>query len=245
VIGGLAFRASRLRGAPPVVLVHGLGVSSSYFRPLLRELRGRADLLAPDLPGFGRTPGPTQALGIEGLADALGGFVESQRLERPLLLGNSLGCQVAVDLAVRRPDLVGGLALVGPTVDPAAQRFLPQFGRLVVDAFREHPLAVVGVTVDYVRVGPRRILETALAALADPIAEKLSRVVAPGVVIRGSDDPLAPERWCEHVARVLGGELVTIQGAAHATHWSHPAQTASALERLPAHLRPGTPPPPR
>jgi pimeloyl-ACP methyl ester carboxylesterase len=244
VIGGLAFRAARLPGAQPVVLVHGLGVSSSYFVPLLRELRGRADLLAPDLPGFGRTPGPSQALGVEGLADALAGFVESQGLAPPLLLGNSLGCQIAVDLAVRRPELVGGLALVGPTVDPAAPRLVPQVGRLVVDAFREHPLAVVGVAVGYVRVGPRRILATGRAALADPIAEKLPLVQAAAVVIRGERDPLAPERWCEHVARVLGSELVTIPGAAHATHWSHPAETVAALERLPARLRPGTPPPP-
>jgi pimeloyl-ACP methyl ester carboxylesterase len=37
------------------------------------------------------------------------------------VLGNSFGCQVAVELAVRHPHRVGGLVLVGPTIDPAAR----------------------------------------------------------------------------------------------------------------------------
>jgi pimeloyl-ACP methyl ester carboxylesterase len=236
----LAYRTARLPGAPSVVLVHGLGASSFYFLPLLRELSGRADVLAPDLPGFGHSAGPPDPLGIEGLADALAAFVEAQALERPLLVGNSLGCQIAVDLAVRRPGLVGGLALVGPTVDAAAPRFAPQLGRLLADVVREHPLAVLGVAADYVRAGPRRILTTARAALADPIAAKLPRVEAAAVVIRGSRDPLAPAGWCEHVARLLSAVLVTIPSAAHAAHWSHPAETVAALEHLPARVRPGT-----
>src|SRR5262245_21061435 len=223
---GLSFRAAGSLVAPPVVLVPGLGVSSSYFVPLLRALAGQADAIAPDLPGFGRTPGPRQALGISKLADALAGFVEELGLKRPLLLGNSLGCQVVVDLAVRRPELAGALALVGPTVDPAAPRFPPQATRLVLDGLREHPLAVPGMVADYLRVGPRRILATARAALDDPIAAKLTLVTQPTVVVHGSRDPLSPLRWCEHATQLLPeGTLVTIQGAAHAAHWSHPLHT--------------------
>jgi pimeloyl-ACP methyl ester carboxylesterase len=243
---GLAYRASRLPGAPPLVLVHGLGVSSSYFRPLLRVLARRADVVAPDLPGFGRTPGPRDALGIGELADALMSFLDDVALGRPLLLGNSLGCQVVVDVAVRRPELAGALALVGPTIDPAAPRLLPQAARLVVDGLREHPLAVPGMLADYLRVGPRRIVATAQSALRDRIEEKLLRVSVPAVVIHGSRDPLSPARWCEHAARLLPhGRLVTIPGAAHAAHWSHPRETAAALEPLLAPLRPGTPSPRR
>jgi 2-hydroxy-6-oxonona-2,4-dienedioate hydrolase len=246
VRGGLAYRASRLAGAPPVVLVHGLGVSSSYFRPLLKRLAGRADVVAPDLPGFGRTPGPRDTLGIEGLADALASFVEGLALERPLLLGNSLGCQVVADLAVRRPELVGAVALVGPTMDPAAPHLHTQAARLVVDGFREHPLAVPGLVADYLRVGPRRILATARAALRDRIEDKLPLIRVPAVVVHGSRDPLSPLRWCEHAARLLpDGRLVTIRGAAHAAHWSHPTATVAALEPLLARVRPGTPRPPR
>jgi 2-hydroxy-6-oxonona-2,4-dienedioate hydrolase len=238
--GGLGYRAAPLPGGAQVVLVHGLGVSSSYFVPLLRKLAGRAGAVAPDLPGFGSTPGPPDALGIEELADTLVRFVEALELERPLLLGNSLGCQIVVDVAVRRPDLVGALALVGPTVDPAAPRLAPQAARLLIDGFREHPLAVPGMLADYLRVGPRRIVATARAALRDRIEDKLPLVAVPSIVIHGSRDPLSPARWCEHAARLLPeGRLITIDGAAHAAHWSHPAETVAALEPLLARLRPG------
>jgi pimeloyl-ACP methyl ester carboxylesterase len=243
---GLSFRAAGSLVAPPIVLVHGLGVSSSYFGPLLRALGERADAVAPDLPGFGRTPGPPHALGIGELADALADFVEELALTRPLLLGNSLGCQVVVDLAVRRPELVGALALVGPTVDPAAPRFPPQIVRLLLDGLREHPLAVPGMVADYLRVGPRRIFATARAALDDPIVAKLQLVTQPTVVVHGSRDPLSPFPWCEHATRLLPeGTLVTISGAAHAAHWSHPRQTVEAIEPLLARARTGSPTPQR
>lgn len=244
--GRLAYRAARLPGAPPVVLVHGLGVSSVYFRPLIRELAGRADVVAPDLPGFGRSPGRPSALTIPELAGELAVLVEALDLGRPVVVANSLGCQVAVDLAVRRPELAAALALVGPTIDPAARSLPAQLGRLGLDALRERPLALVAIALDYARAGPQRVLATARHALADRIEEKLPLVEQSTVVIRGARDPLAPARWCEAAARLLPrGSLVTIPRAAHAAHWSHPEETAAAVAPLLAHARPGTQPPRR
>jgi pimeloyl-ACP methyl ester carboxylesterase len=144
-------------------------------------------------------------------------------------------------VAVRRPELVGGLALIGPTVDAAAPRLAPQTARLLLGAGRERPRLVLQTAVHYARVGPRRLFATARIVLADPVARKLPHVHAPAVVIRGEHDLLAPARWCEYLARTLpDAELVTIPGAAHAVHWSHPAETAAALERLPAPRPRGT-----
>jgi pimeloyl-ACP methyl ester carboxylesterase len=246
VDGSLAYRAARRPGAPPVVLVHGLGVSSAYFQALIDELAGRVDVVAPDLPGFGQSDDPPDALTIPELADALACFVEELGLGCPLLVGNSMGCQVAVDLAVRRPELVAALALVGPTVDPAARGWLHQLARLAADAFHERPRSLLDIALDYARAGPRRTLATARHTLADRIEAKLPLVTQPTVVIRGERDPLAPAAWCEAAVRLLPqGLLVTIRDAAHAAHWSRPAETAAALEPLLAHARPGTPSRPR
>ena len=46
----------------PVVLVHGLGVSSTYFGPLARVLARRMHVVAPDLPGWGRSPRPSRRM---------------------------------------------------------------------------------------------------------------------------------------------------------------------------------------
>jgi pimeloyl-ACP methyl ester carboxylesterase len=74
-----------------------------------------------DLPGFGLSDEPGRVLNVAEHAGHLADWLEATGLPPVVLLGNSLGCRVAVDLAVRHPDRVRGLILVGPTIDPAAR----------------------------------------------------------------------------------------------------------------------------
>jgi 2-hydroxy-6-oxonona-2,4-dienedioate hydrolase len=106
---------------PPVVCVHGMGVSSRYMVATMAELPSTVEVYAVDLPGFGLTDKPAEPLDVAGLADALAAWIRAAGLERPTLLANSVGCQIAVDCAVRHPDDVGRMVLVGPTTDPAAR----------------------------------------------------------------------------------------------------------------------------
>lgn len=116
----------RQRGSCPVVLVHGFGISSSYFVPLGERLAPRFDVYAPDLPGHGKSDTPPEPLDIVGLSDALRRWVLAMRLERVCLIAHSMGCQVAVELAAHNPELVDRLVLIGPTIDREA-RNLPRF----------------------------------------------------------------------------------------------------------------------
>lgn len=81
-------------GAPEVVLLHGLGVSSRYMLPLARELAPHFRALAPDLPGFGHSDHPPAALDVPGLADALLAWIDAAGLIAPVLVADSVGCQV-------------------------------------------------------------------------------------------------------------------------------------------------------
>ena len=58
-------------GGPPVVLVHGLGLSGRYMLPVADRLAPRYPVYLPDLPGFGDSAKPARALDVSGLADAL------------------------------------------------------------------------------------------------------------------------------------------------------------------------------
>ncbi|MEU0722531.1 alpha/beta hydrolase [Streptomyces lavendulocolor] len=106
-----------------MVCVHGAGVSSREFRPFIQILGGRQDAWTVDLPGFGASGGPPHPLNLHALADALAEWLTTVAPDKVVLLGGSFGCQVAVDTAVRHPDRIAGLVLVGPTVDPAARGF--------------------------------------------------------------------------------------------------------------------------
>lgn len=211
-------------GAPEVVLVHGLVVSSRYMVPTAARLAPDCRVYAPDLPGFGRSAAPPHALDIPGLADALAGWMRALGLGRVALVGNSLGCQVIVELALRYPEHVERLVLTGPTMDRRGRTVLEQARRLLLDVPRERLSLLAPWMRDYFSAGARRTLRTFWYGLTDPVEAKLPRVQVPALVVRGERDPIVPQAWAEEVARLLPmGRLVVIQSAGHNPMWDCPA----------------------
>lgn len=218
---------------PAIVLVHGLGVSSRYMRPLARELAPFYRVFALDLPGFGRSDKPRRSLGLVEQAETLSGWMRATGLRAATLVGNSYGAQIALELAARRPRLVQRLVLVGPTTDPRFRTRRQQIARLFLDATRE-PISLLGIALtDYLRCGPRRMLAGLGEALAQPVAERLAGVAAPTLVVRGMRDPLVSAPWAEQVASGLpAGRLVVVAGAAHAAHYGAPRSVARSIRRF-------------
>ena len=232
------------KGQAPIVLVHGLGVSSRYMTPTARRLAPRFPVYAPDLPGFGRSERPDRVLSVSGLAAILARWMQAMALERAVLLGNSLGCQIIVDLAIRYPERVGWVVLVGPTRDPAAPSLLRQFGRLLLDIPREPLLLDLIQAWAYMRAGPRRTFHTARAMVRDPIEAKLPLVRQPALVVRGGRDPIVSQRWAEEATRLLPrGRLVVVPGAAHAVNYNAPTALVDAVCDFLARDMPGHPDP--
>jgi 2-hydroxy-6-oxonona-2,4-dienedioate hydrolase len=224
--------------APTIVMVHGWVISSLYMVPSARLLGRDFPLLAPDLPGFGRSDKPRHVMTIPELADALGQWMEAVGIGSAALVANSLGCQVVVDLALRRPELVEALVLAAPTMDPSGRRAGVQVGRWVRDWPLERPSLVLAGFRDYARAGARRALRTFRHALADRIEEKLPRVQAATLVVRGERDPIVPQRWAEEAARLLPrGRLVVIPGGPHCVNYSTPVAFARVVR---AFLAPAT-----
>jgi len=218
---------------PPIVLVHGIAVSSRYMVPLARELGSWAHVYAPDLPGFGRSAKPPRALGVSALAGALEAWLDAAELERPALVANSFGCQVAVELAASRPERISHLVLVGPTIDLYARRRRVQVARWLRTALVERPPLHFVVARDALAAGVVRSWQTFGHALADPVELKLPGITVPALVVRGERDPLASQAWSEEVARLLpNGQLVVIPGAGHALNWSRPRELGRLVREL-------------
>ena len=215
---------------PVVVLVHGQVISSLYMVPSARRLAPYFPVLAPDLPGFGLSGKPRQVLSIPELADALAAWMEAVGLRSAALVANSLGCQVVVDLALRRPEMVEALVLSGPTMDPEARRPLAQVGRWLRDWSGERPSLGLAHLRDFALAGPRRALGTFRHALADRIEDKLPGVRAPTLVVRGEWDPIAPQGWAERAAGLLPrGRLLVIPGGPHCVNYSTPRAFARVV----------------
>ena len=218
---------------PPIVLVHGLGVSTAYLMPTMRKLAARYRVFAPDLPGFGQSEKPLRAMGIEKLAEALHGWMDARGVGRAIFVCNSMGCQVAVELATRQPELVHRLVLSGPTMDPSAGSAFVQILRLLKDALGERPSLWLLASFDYFRAGPLRVLESLRLAIADHVERKLSRVRVPVLLVRGSSDPVAPRRWLNEMAALLpSARLEEIDGTGHAVNYSAPDKFTRLIEEF-------------
>lgn len=94
----------------PVVYVHGNTGSHRWFERVM-DIPG-ARTLALDLPNFGKSSPVGDGTSIDVYGDAIGAFIDALELERPVLVGHSLGGAAAISLAARRPRLLGGLVLV-------------------------------------------------------------------------------------------------------------------------------------
>jgi 2-hydroxy-6-oxonona-2,4-dienedioate hydrolase len=205
----------------PVVLVHGLGVSSRYMIPTGERLGATRHVYAPDLPGFGLSQRPGQPLTIAEHADALATWMLDADLENPVLVANSYGCQVITELVWSRPGWVRAMVLNAPTIEASRRSAIGEMLRLVSDAPFERPRLLPIVIGDYLRAGPRRVLFTLRDALGDRIEDKLPHVTIPTLFVRGSRDPIVSDEWMSFLARRTPfGSTVRIDGAPHAVNFS-------------------------
>ena len=232
-VGGSRMHAVVVGNGPPVVLVHGYGVSGTYMLPLARALAPSHSVFVPDLPGQGKSEQLRGKVSLESLADALGDWVEANALARPILVANSMGCQIVTELAARRQAAVGSLILIGPTVDPERRAARHQLFGALRDAARE-PLSLVAIAArDDASVGLRALLATARVVLADRIEDRLPRIEQPTVVIHGEEDGFISREWAERVATLLPhGRLVAIAGEPHAVHYTRPDLVAEIVGEL-------------
>ncbi|TPJ17208.1 alpha/beta hydrolase [Mesorhizobium sp. B2-7-2] len=245
-IGGLDLAYVEIPGSePPLVLVHGFTDTSRSFSLLAPHLPGRR-LIVPDLRGHGGSQAG-EGCGIADFADDIAGLIRRLRLDRPVVVGHSLGGMVSIALATRHPELVGGLVILASALMPGFE----QDHQLIdgVAALRD-PISPVDPFYHWwhaCRPGVPRAFLAGLAkdASAIPAArwrailEEVRRtdltaaaraVQAPTLIIAGGRDPLFGEAHQRAMAGALAGSrLVWAQDCGHNPHWEDPAFVAEAI----------------
>jgi pimeloyl-ACP methyl ester carboxylesterase len=217
-----------------IVLVHGMVVASRSMEPLGRALAARGiTVVAPDLPGFGRSAKPARALDVDEHADALAGWMRTAAPAGAAVLGNSFGSQIAAAVAQRHPALVPRLVLIAPTIDPeqrrlalrampfldrparrsrqarlpAAQRWRDraQRGFLRASAWRlgEQPSLGQLLLIEYLSAGLLRAVSTYRHSIRDDIAGRLARISVPTLVVRGENDHVVRAGWARRATGLL------------------------------------------
>lgn len=200
----------------PVVLVHGIGMSHRYFRPLRDLLRRHRTVISVDLPGFAGLPRPKGDMDIARMARGLAVVLARSDAAGCVLVGHSMGAQWAVETASFAPGLVARVVAIGPVADDAHRTVPAQMIGLANDSLREPPRVNTVVLSDYARCGMRWYLAQLPHMMTYPIEDRVARLRQPLLVLRGSRDPIADSRWCRELAlRAADGRFAEIPGAAH------------------------------
>ncbi len=217
----------------PLILIHGLGVSSAYWARLLPLLATERPVYAIDLPGFGRTEDPPNVLNTRQLAQAVHLWQEALGIGKAHLLAHSQGAQIATELTNTWPNLTQTLTLIGPTLgerDPSLPRMAM---RLLRTAPREDRSLLPVVVRAYLRSGAYLMVRTCHLLSHEDSVAAMQTIQCPTLLIRGGNDPIVTGRALAILAEAgQHTQQYTIPDAPHGIHWSHAATVASYVNRF-------------
>lgn len=118
-IAGVDTFIRRSGAGKPLVLIHGLGASSYTWRRVIPELEKHREVIAPDVPGFGRSATPEDfQYDFKGFSRWIVALLDELGLESAALAGNSMGGVISLLTALENPARVEKLVLIGTPVYP-------------------------------------------------------------------------------------------------------------------------------
>ena len=187
---------------PPVILLHGLAGSGSWWKRVVPALEPDHEVRIVDLP---------RRLVLEDATEWL-----AEQLESPsYLVGHSMGGLIAARLAAERPELVDRLALIAPAGASPGTR-IAHVAPLLRTVRRSSPHFLALLARDAVLAGPRRLWRAAGEVLEADLRAHLEDITAPTLVVWGGRDRLLPPALGEVFrAEIRDATLVVLEHAGH------------------------------
>ena len=220
------------------VLVHGIGMGRAVFARLAAGLRHSGVVYGLDLPGFGDSVCPDEAWTMADFGDLVARFIGNvvmagpdgaagagdvgvgaagfQGAEDIVLIGHSMGTEVAVETEVRHQGLLGALVLIAPTVNLDERRAWRQIFRMMQDLYDESPRVLANGLIQYVKANTLWFFTSLNVMMDHKVEDLLPLISTPTLVMRGSQDWVCPRPWVEDVARrIPGAQFTEVPGHGH------------------------------
>lgn len=244
---GVELRYLRTGGAhPPVVLLHGLMGSGACWTLLARALADEFDVVMPDARGHGGSSAPATGYTYDDLADDAAALIAALALDRPVVLGHSMGGMTAAVVASRAGAALRGVVLVDPTfLSPARQREV-----YASDVADQHRRALATSRADLIAQAKARsplrapeLIELqadarratsphALAVLAPPNPDYralVSAIAVPCLLVIGDAPVVTPTMAAELQALNPRVRVAQIADAGHGLPFDQPARLSEVV----------------
>ncbi len=251
-VDGLELRAVRAgTGDRTLLLLHGFAESLLSFRAILDPLAAAHTVIAVDLPGFGVSDKPDAPYDFESMRKRLADFMA---LHVPgdslVVVGHSMGGQLAAGLALDHPDQIAAVVLIAPTGAGLSQ---------LHSAMTGGPALLIGwlnVPIGYLLPihAPDWLEEPKARRAYDPLGDPMYRVAAtrtleqfdftaltdrfrdlaqPALLLWGREDPTVPFETGERIAaQIPCGRLVSFDRTMHRPHQTAPQRVVEEINRF-------------
>ncbi|HJU16438.1 MAG TPA: alpha/beta hydrolase [Stellaceae bacterium] len=247
-------------GLPPMLFLHGGALTAHTWDLCCLSLRAEYHCLALDQRGHGDSDWEPEAdYSIAAQREDIKGFVDQLGLDRPILVGQSMGAINALAFAVHYPERLSALVMIdaGPEVRRQGSRRIREFVHDVAEAPslddiiaralafnpRRDPTILRRSLMHNLRQTPeggwswkydrrrfQRIDHETHRAERQSLAEGLARVTCPALVVRGGDSDVFLDEDAAHLAsRLPHGRAVTIPEAGHTVQGDNPKALVAAL----------------
>jgi pimeloyl-ACP methyl ester carboxylesterase len=233
-------------GDRALVFVHGWTCEKGNWRYQIPHFSARHRCIALDQRGHGASDKPDQDYTVDGFVDDLAWFIRDLRLDRPVLIGHSMGGTVSFNLIRRQPEIARGLVMVDSLQVPIPSDMRPMTEGLIAGLqspayktvaegfartgfFNESsPQRLVEELVPCIADAPQRLMHTAIASLLDEKVMQPGAPPVPTLFLRASTQFASEEELRE---RYPGIDVHTLE-AAHFVQLEKPDETNTLIDRF-------------
>jgi pimeloyl-ACP methyl ester carboxylesterase len=235
----------------PVVLAHGLLMDGEMFRPQIEARDPDRRIITWDARCHGQTETTDEPFSYWDLADDLRGLLDHLGIKRAVIGGANQGGFVALRFALKYPDRVSALILLGTQAGAEDPDKVANYEVMLDlweteglnDQLAETIAAIVlgnefrgrDLWIAKWRQTPRSLLRPAFKALVgrEDIHDRLGEIKAPALVIHGTADGAIAIELAQRLSSELGNcrSLITIQGGSHACNLTHPRLVNLAVQQ--------------
>ncbi len=254
-VAGVETHMFRAGEGPPLVYLHGVAPSGEWL-PVHAELARHFTVYAPDHPGFGNTERPEWLEGMDDLVLHYEELLRRLELERPALVGFSLGGWIAAEFAVTYPDRLEALVLLNAAGLHLDEALMPDLAALKGEDLSRtifhDPAAAQAYFEERKRPRERlklyRAMSTAALLAWNPwfnpkLPRRLRRIQAPTLALWAEHDRLISPLYGEaYRSAIPGARLELLPDCGHMAPVERPEGVAQAIRRFLTDQKPAAKP---